>query len=106
MYSERLTYVKVSQLSLWWLTNKKKIPSLYPLEHPYDASIMAQAFLENISRLCYASHQMKLDEDPIFLTTIYKNIFQAHKPFLAHSIAYRPQSKGSNGAMEVLNWFL
>jgi hypothetical protein len=70
------------------------------LSHPFIASTVAKAFLENIQKLHGIPKVIVSDRDPIFTSHFWTDLFKCLGTQLAHSSSYHPQSDGQT---EVVN---
>lgn len=70
------------------------------LAHPYTASDVAQAFLDNIYKLHGLATTIISDRDPIFTSAFWKALFQLQGTELCLSSSYHPQTDGQT---EVIN---
>jgi len=70
------------------------------LAHPYSAEIVAQSFLDNISKLHGLPRSIVSDRDPIFLSSFWQSLFSVLETDLLLSLAYHAQIDGQT---EVLN---
>jgi hypothetical protein len=71
-----------------------KFTHFVPLDHPFTAPKVAQAFLDNIFRLHGMPTHIISDRDPIFTSSFWRELFRLAQVTLAMSSAYHPQSDG------------
>jgi hypothetical protein len=64
------------------------------LSHPYNASDIAQLFLDNVFKLHGLPKVILIDRDPIFTSTIWQSLFKAMGVQLHLTSAYHPQTDG------------
>jgi len=65
-----------------------------PLKHPYTATIVAHAFLDNIVKLYGLPRSIVSDRDQIFTSRFWQHLFTKYKITLSLSTAYHPQTDG------------
>jgi transposase InsO family protein len=70
------------------------------LSHPYKASKVAQIFLAKVLKLRGMPKTIVSDEDPIFTSSFWRELFHLQGISLTFSSAYHPQS---DGQVEALN---
>jgi hypothetical protein len=64
------------------------------LSHPYNASDIAQLFLDNVFKLHGLPKVILTDRDPIFTSTIWQSLFKAMGVQLHLTSAYHPKQMG------------
>ncbi|KAJ3698695.1 hypothetical protein LUZ61_002400 [Rhynchospora tenuis] len=64
------------------------------LTHPYNASVVAQLFLDNVYKLHGLPQNLVSDRDPIFTSHFWKELMDKIGIKLNMSTAYHPQSDG------------
>nr|GFA35570.1 putative mitochondrial protein [Tanacetum cinerariifolium] len=69
------------------------------LSHPYTASHVAQAFLDNVYKLHGLPFTIVSDRDKVFLILFWQSLFKMLKVQLCMSTAYHPQSDGQTEAV-------
>jgi hypothetical protein len=67
-----------------------------PLSHPYTALTVAQAFFEGIIKLHGFPCSIVSDRDPVFTSTLWKELFALSSVQLRLSSTYRPQTDGQS----------
>lgn len=77
-----------------------KAAHFIPLSHPYTATEVAQAFLDNIYKLHGMPTTIISDRDPIFTSAFWTALFQLQGTTLCLSSSYHPQTDGQT---EVIN---
>jgi transposase InsO family protein len=65
-----------------------------PLRHPFTAPVVAQAFMDHIYRLHGLLVSIVSDQDRIFTSRFWSELFQLAGVQLCRSTAYHPQSDG------------
>jgi hypothetical protein len=71
-----------------------KLAHFLPLKHPYTALSVAKAFLNQVYKLHGLSESIISDRDPIFASTLWKELFALARVQLRFSTAYHPRSNG------------
>ncbi|KAJ7946901.1 Ty3/gypsy retrotransposon protein [Quillaja saponaria] len=77
-----------------------KFAHFLALQHPYTASVVAQAFMDNICKIHGMPDEIVSDRDTIFLSNFWKEMFKLQQVKLQYSSAYHPQT---DGQIEVVN---
>lgn len=73
-----------------------KYAHFFTLTYPYSASQIAQVFLDNICKLHGLPSSIVSDRDPIFISTLWKELFKGLGVQLRMSSAYHPQTDGQS----------
>jgi hypothetical protein len=66
------------------------------LGHPYSATTVAKAFFDSIVRLHGVPASMVNDRDPVFTSTLWKELFRLVGTKLCTSSAFHPQTDGQS----------
>lgn len=64
------------------------------LSHPYTASSVARVFMDNIFKLHGMPLSIVSDQDPVFTSTFWRELFKLQGTQLKHNSAYHPQTDG------------
>ncbi|GJU67811.1 reverse transcriptase, partial [Tanacetum coccineum] len=83
------------------LQGLSKYAYFMPLSHPFNASQVAQVFLDRVYKLHRLHESIVSDRDKVFLITFWKSLFSLLKVKLKLSTTYHPQTDGQT---EVLNF--
>jgi hypothetical protein len=68
------------------------------LAHPYMATTVARAFFNSIVRLHGIPSSIMSDPDPVFTSSLWRELFQLTRVQLNLSSAFHPQSDGQSEA--------
>ena len=71
-----------------------KYAHFIPMKHPYTASTIAQAFLDNVVKLHGLPNSIISDRDTVFVSHFSTQLFKLYKVNLTLSTAYHPQTDG------------
>jgi hypothetical protein len=66
------------------------------LGHPYSTTMVAKAFFDTIVRLHGVSESIISEHDPVFTSTLWKELFQLTGTKLCTSSAFHPQTDGQS----------
>jgi transposase InsO family protein len=66
------------------------------LGHPYSATTVAKSFFDNIVKLQGVPESIVSDRDPVFTSTLWKELFWLMGTKLCTSSAFHPQSDGQS----------
>ena len=77
-----------------------KYAHFVPLKHLYTAVSVANAFIRKVVRLHGVPISIVSDHDRIFISALWKTLFQLHDSKLCMSSSYHPQTDGQT---EVIN---
>jgi len=89
---KQVIYVGVDRLS--------KAAYFMALTHPYTATEVAQAFLDNVFKLHGFPESVTSDRDPIFVSQFWRDLMTFQGVQLQLSSAYHPQSEIVNRCLE------
>jgi Integrase zinc binding domain/Integrase core domain len=67
---------------------------LIALSHPFNASVVAEQFLNTVYKLHGLPHKIITDRDPLFTSHFWKDLMGKLGIQLDYSIAYHPQTDG------------
>jgi hypothetical protein len=73
-----------------------KMAHFVPLGHPYTTLTVAQAFFDHIVKLHGFPCSIVSDRDPVFTSTLWKELFALSGVKLRLSSAFRPQTDGQS----------
>ncbi|GJU29374.1 ty3-gypsy retrotransposon protein [Tanacetum coccineum] len=76
-----------------------KYAHFIPLSHPYTASNVAQAFLDNVYKLHRLPSTIVSGRDKVILSLFWQSLFKMLKVQLCMSTTYHPQSDGQTEAV-------
>jgi hypothetical protein len=77
------------------------------LGHPYSATTVAKAFFDTIVRLHGVPESIVSDRDPVFTSTLWKELFRLSSTKLCTSSAFHPQTDGqSEVANKIITTYL
>ena len=71
-----------------------KYAHFIPVKHPYTASTIGQAFLDNVVKLHGLPNSIVSDRDTLFVSHFWTHLFKQFKVNLTLSTAYHPQTDG------------
>lgn len=71
-----------------------KYAHFMPLKHPYSALDVAQVYLDNVFKLHGFPKSIVSDQDPLFFSATWQELFRLHGVQLNFSITYHPQCDG------------
>ena len=71
-----------------------KYAHFIPVKHPYTASTIAQAFLDNVVKLHGLPNSIVSDRDTVFVSHFWTQLFKLYKVNLTLSTAYHPETDG------------
>ena len=94
-HGKQVIFVVVDRLS--------KYAHVMPLNHPYTALDVAQAFMDNIYKLHGLPKSILSDRDPVFTSNFWKGLFAQLNVGLLHSTAYHPQTDGQTHWSSIYN---
>jgi hypothetical protein len=80
-----------------------KFAHFIQLSHPYSASSVAKAFFDNIVHLHGLPCSIVSDQDPVFTSGFWKELFHLTGVKLLLSSAFHPQT---DGQLDVMNWMI
>ena len=69
------------------------------LAHPYNASMVAQLFIEHVFRLHGMPNSIVSDTDPVFISSFWREFFKLQGSKLCMSSGYHPQTDGQTEVM-------
>jgi hypothetical protein len=68
-----------------------KYAHFFPLAHPYTTIIVAKVFMDNIVKLHGIPQSIISDQDKVFTSNFWKELFRLQGTQLRMSTAYHPQ---------------
>ena len=77
-----------------------KYAHFVPLKHPFTATTVTKAFVDNVMRLHGLPISIVSDRDKIFISSFWRSLFKLQGTELCFSSSYHPQSDGQT---EVVN---
>jgi transposase InsO family protein len=77
-----------------------KYAHFIPLSHPYTATSVARAFFDGVVRLHGYPSSIVSDQDPVFTSRLWRDLFKMSGVQLRFNTAFHPQTDGQS---EVLN---
>jgi hypothetical protein len=104
---EGLPRVNNKTVILTVIDRLSKAAHFIPLGHPYTATSVARAFFNEVVRLHRLPSSIVSDRDPVFTSTLWKELFRLSGTKLNLSSAFHPQSDGqSEAANKVIVMYL
>lgn len=84
-----------------------KYSHFMPITHPYIALIVARVFMDNVFKLHGLPLTIVSDQDPVFTSNFWREMFRLCGTYLLLSTAYHPQMDGQTESMnKVLECYL
>jgi hypothetical protein len=106
-FIEALPKVNNKTVILTVVDRLSKAVHFIPLGHPYTATTLANAFFDEIVRLHGLPSSIVSDRDPVFTSTMWRELFRLSGTKLHTSSAFHPQSDGqSEAANKVIVMYL
>jgi hypothetical protein len=95
-FIEALSRVNNKTVTLTVVYRLSKAAHFIPLGHPYTATSVARAFFDEVVRLHGFPTSIVSDRDPVFTSTLWKELFRLLGTQLNLSSAFHPQSDGQS----------
>jgi transposase InsO family protein len=98
-FIEALPKVHGKSVILTVVDRFSKYAHFIPLGHPYTAHSVARAFFHEIVRLHGIPESIVSDRDPVFTSSVWRELFQLAGVKLKMSTAFHPQTDGQSEAV-------